>query len=43
MEKSEKNTMVGEMEALDKNKVWDLLDFRTRRKPIGRNGYLRRS
>jgi len=38
-----KNAMVEEMEALDKNEAWDLVELPDGMKPIGVNGYSRRN
>jgi hypothetical protein len=38
-----KKAMDEEMEALDKNEAWDLVELSTGRNPIGKNGYLKRS
>jgi hypothetical protein len=36
-----KRAMDEEMEALDKNEAWDLVEFPTRRNPLEANGYLK--
>jgi hypothetical protein len=38
-----KKTMVEEMDALDNNEAWDIVEFPARRKFVGSNGCLRRS
>jgi hypothetical protein len=38
-----KNSMIEDMVALDKNKAWDVVEFLTRRKSIGKNGCSKRS
>ena len=37
-----KNAMDEEMEALNKNEAWDLVELSTGRNPIEENGYLKR-
>jgi hypothetical protein len=38
-----KKAMDEEMEALDKNEAWDLVEFRLEEIPLATNGYLKRS
>jgi hypothetical protein len=38
-----KKAMVEEMDAMDKNEAWDIVEFPAGRKPVGRKWLLRRS